>query len=56
MFNTYEAKWFNLALLFDTQQILQSRKRGIGSQEYNKERSWIIGKATLGMLVLQYLV
>jgi len=33
MFNTYQAKWLNLALLFDSQQILQSRKRGIRSQD-----------------------
>jgi hypothetical protein len=54
LFETRQAQWFNLALLFDSQQILQSRKRGIGSQGYKKERSWIFGKATLGMFVLQY--
>jgi len=49
LFYTLKAQWLNLALLFDSQQILQSRKRGIGSQGYKKERSWIFGKATLGI-------
>jgi hypothetical protein len=33
MLNTCQVEWLNLALLFDSQQILQSRKRGIRSQD-----------------------
>ncbi len=44
MFNTYQVKWLNLALLFDSQQILQSRKRGIRSRDTKRKGLGLLEK------------
>ncbi len=44
MFTTYKAQRLNLALLFDYQQILQSRKRGIGSQDAKRKGLGLLEK------------